>query len=151
MVAHQPVIFGLGDGLLEPLDGQRILSADVDVGVGRADGVRREGHALQQAVGIALADGAIHEGAGIALIRVADQVLVGAGRLAGELPFSAGGKAATAAPAQAGRSHQIAKLVGGLGFQRECECRIPATGNVLIDAARVDQTAVGEHHPALHA
>ena len=49
---------------------------------------------------IALDHGAVHERARVALVGVADQVFLLAGRGAGELPLLAGGEAAAAAAAQ---------------------------------------------------
>ena len=71
--------FGLGDGRLQPLDGQRIFGADVDVGLRRADAVGGDGHAFEQAVRIAFDHGPIHERAGIAFVGVADQIFLVAG------------------------------------------------------------------------
>ena len=62
--------------VLQPLDGQRILGAHVDVALLRAHGVGRDRHALQHAVRIAFEHAAIHERAGIAFVRVADHVLL---------------------------------------------------------------------------
>ena len=39
VLAQQAVVPGLGDGRLQVLDGERVLGADVDVGLGGADGV----------------------------------------------------------------------------------------------------------------
>ena len=91
----------LRQGDLQPADGQGILGAAVDVAVLRADGIAGDDHALDDRVGIAFQGGAIHEGARVALVGVADDVLGPALRLAGQLPLGAGGEAAAAAPAQA--------------------------------------------------
>ena len=47
VVAEQAVRLRLGDRVLQPLDCQRVLGADVDVGLRRADRVGRDGHALR--------------------------------------------------------------------------------------------------------
>ena len=57
-------------------DGQRILGPDVDEALAGADRVGGDGHALQDAVRVALQDAAVHEGAGVALVGVADDVLL---------------------------------------------------------------------------
>ena len=61
VLAQQVAGLGLGDGRPQPLDGQRIFGADVDVGLRGADGVGGDDHAFQEAVRIALDDGPVHE------------------------------------------------------------------------------------------
>jgi hypothetical protein len=104
-----------------PLDGQRILGPDVDVGLGRADGVGGDGHALEQPVRIALDDRPVHERAGIALVGVADQVLLVARCCQRELPLPAGGEAAAAAPAQPAldfhAEQPVTRRLAGLDFE----------------------------------
>ena len=53
VLAQQAVLARLLDGVLEPLDGQRVLGAHVDVALVRADGVGGDGHALDDAVRVA--------------------------------------------------------------------------------------------------
>ena len=71
----------------QPLDRQRILGADVDVAVRRADGVGADDHPLEDAVRVALEQRAVHERAGVALVGVADHVLRVARRGAAEPHF----------------------------------------------------------------
>ena len=117
VLAQQAVFLGLGDGGLQVLDGQRVLGADVDVGLGGADGVAAGDHAFQQPVRIALADRAIHERARIAFVGVADHVLLVAGRVEGHLPLLAGGEAAAAAAAQAAGQHLVHHFLAGLAVE----------------------------------
>ncbi len=81
----------------------RILGADVDEPVRGADGVGGDDHALDHLVRNALQQGAVHERAGVALVGVADHVLLVARRLAAEAPLHAG-REARAAAARAGRT-----------------------------------------------
>ena len=53
-----------------------IFGADIDVALGRADGDAGDRHALDQHEGIAFHDHAVGEGAGIALVGVADDVFL---------------------------------------------------------------------------
>ena len=76
VVAQEAVRLGLRDGDVQPLDRQRVLGAHVDVALRGADGVAGDDHALQHRVRIALQDRAVHEGAGVALVGVADDVLL---------------------------------------------------------------------------
>jgi hypothetical protein len=89
VLAQQSVFGRLGNRGLETLDGQRVLGANVDVGLAGANGVGRDDHAFQQAVGIALGHRTVHERAGIALVGIADEVLVIGLGFARELPFQA--------------------------------------------------------------
>ena len=72
-----------------------------------ADGVAADQHALDDAVGVALEDGAVHERAGVALVGITDDVLLVAGLVVGGLPLHAGGEARAAAAAQAGLLHLL--------------------------------------------
>ena len=117
LLADQALGLGLGDGRLEPLDGQGILGADVDVGLRGPDGVGGDGHAFQQAMRIALDHGPIHERPGIAFVGVADQVLLLAAGVAGELPLRAGGKTSAAPAAQSAGLDHLADLLRRLFLQ----------------------------------
>ena len=76
VVAEVAARLGVGDRLGEALDGQRVLGAHVDVALVRADRVAADEHALDDGVRVALEDGAVHERAGVALVGVADDVLL---------------------------------------------------------------------------
>src|ERR1019366_9577378 len=83
---------------LEAVNRERILGANIDEALVRADGVAGDGHALEHAVGIAFENAPVHESSGGALIRIADHVFLGSGRLGDGGPFEAG-RIAGAAPA----------------------------------------------------
>ena len=72
--------------LVDPLDGQRILGADVEEALVGADGAGGDGHALDHAVGERFQQHAVHERAGIAFVAVADDVLLVARRRRGPWP-----------------------------------------------------------------
>ena len=55
VASQQAVGPGAGDGRLQPSHRQRVLGADVDVGLGGADGVGRDDHAFEQPVRVAFA------------------------------------------------------------------------------------------------
>ena len=65
-----------GDRRLHRGDRMRIFGADVDVALGRADRDAGDRHALDQHERIALHDHAVGEGAAVALVGVADDVLL---------------------------------------------------------------------------
>ena len=107
-------------GGLQPLDGDGVLGPDVDVALVGPHGVARDGHGLQNGMGVALQHRAVHERAGIALVGVAADVLhpVGAHRVGGELPLFARGEARAAPAPQAGGQHlSLIHICGGQPIQ----------------------------------
>ncbi|MPM34779.1 hypothetical protein SDC9_81366 [bioreactor metagenome] len=90
------------DGPPHPLDGQRIFGSYIYVAFGRTDCLGGYNHALQHTVGVPFHHTAVHKGAGVAFVPVADNVLDVIYLNAGELPLLAGGKTRAAAAAQAG-------------------------------------------------
>ena len=72
------------------MDGQRILRADINDALGGAHDVAADDHAFEQRVGIAFNFVAIHVRAGIAFIRIADDVFLIGLRFGEEFPFVAG-------------------------------------------------------------
>ncbi len=112
VVAEVPSCLGVGDRLGKPLHGERILGAHVDVALVRADRVAADDHALEHGVRVAVQDGGVHEGAGVALVGVADEVLHVARRLTRELPLGAGREAGPATAADARRRDLVDDLLG---------------------------------------
>ena len=88
VLAQDAVVPGLRDGQIEPMDRQRIFGADIDDPMGGTGDVAADRHAFQQRVGIALQLVAVHVGARIALIGVADQVLPIADGLSADIQIS---------------------------------------------------------------
>ena len=84
------------------MHGQRIFRAHVDNAFGGAGHVSADNHALQQGMRIAFDLIAVHVGAWIAFICIADDVLLFGCCLAQELPLKAGEKSRAAAAAQLG-------------------------------------------------
>jgi hypothetical protein len=85
-----------------------------------------------EAVGIALDDGAIHEGTGVALVGIADDVLLVAWRAGGELPLEAGEKAGPAAPRNRD-SLTSSYTCSGSSRQDLDQGLVAAAGDVLLD------------------
>jgi hypothetical protein len=88
--------------LLQGVEGVGIFGAQVDVALGRAHRQAGDGHAFDQAEGVALHQHAVGEGARIAFVGVAHHVLFGAGSVQHGVPLDAGGEGRAAAAAQAG-------------------------------------------------
>ena len=121
--------------VLQALDGQRVLGADVDVALLRADGVGGDGHAFDHAVRVAFEHGAVHERARVAFVGVAEDVLHVAGGLARELPLEAGREARAAAAAQARLLDLVDDLLGRHLGERLGERRVAVAGDVFLDAS----------------
>ena len=144
-LAEQTGGAALADRLAQALDRQRVLGAAVHVAFGGADRVGGDQHALDHAERVALEHGAVHEGAGIALVGVADEVLLAARLVVGDPPLAAGREAGAAAPAQAGGDDLVADLGGRHRHQRLGGGAEAAGGQRRVQAAGIDHAAVGEH------
>ena len=92
----------LDDRFLQSLDGQRVFGADVDIALTGADRVGGDEHPFEDGVGVALDQGPVHEGSGVALVGVADEVALVARHFPAGQPLPPGRKSRPAAAAQAG-------------------------------------------------
>ncbi len=142
VLTQQAVLVALLDGELEPLDGQRVFGAAVDVTLVRAHGVAGDGHAFDDAVRIALQDAAVHECSGVAFVGVADGVLDATWGLATQLPFQAGEEASATAAAQAGALGLLNHLIRRHLCERLAQRGIALARDVLVNAFGIDQAAV---------
>ncbi len=127
--------------------GQGIFLADVDVSLVGADGIGPQGQSFQDRVGIALQETAVHVGAGVTLVGVDDHVLGIVGGVARALPFAAGGESAATAASQIGLLDFVEDFLVGHAVERLGQGRIPADGQVVVDAFGVD-AAVGAEDQA---
>ena len=100
VLADQAESLGVGDGLAEALDRQRILAADVVVASLGAAGDAGDQHAFEDPVRIALVDAAVLVDVRLAFVGVADDELGRGPRLAAAFPLDAGREAGAAAAAQ---------------------------------------------------
>ena len=144
-----PAARRLADRPLDALDGQRVFGPDVEeAGLG-ADGVAADQHPLQDGVRVALQDAAVHVGARVALVAVADdEVLVGL-RLAGQLPLQPDREACAAPAAQAGRLQLVDHLLGRHAGQDAGQALVAAAVQVLVDFLGVDHAAVAHDDAVL--
>jgi hypothetical protein len=151
VLAEQAEIARLGDGGVQALQRQRVFRAAVDIALRCADGVGGDGHALDQAVGVALDDAAVHEGPRVALVGVADHVFGLALGEAGELPLQAGGEAGAAAAPQPGGLHLGQHAARGHLLQHPGQGGVAVAGDGLPDLLGVDQAAVAQRDALLLA
>ena len=149
VLAQKPHLARLLNGDGEALDRDRVLCADVHIALVRADGVPRDRHRFDDGVRVALQNGAVHERAGVALVGVAADVLLFAGRIFGELPLPARGEARAAAAAQAGLGDDVDDVLRGHLGQHFAERLVAVVGDVLLDLFGVDDAAVAQRHAVL--
>ena len=138
-------MLSLADRRLQVFDRQRIFGPHVDVAQRGSHRIAGDGHTLQHAVRIAFEHAAIHEGARVALITIADDILAIAVGLGDHAPFQAGGKAGPAPAAQTAAQHLLDDLAGrklGKGFQQPF---VAVGANVVPDLLRIDPAGVLEH------
>jgi len=149
VVPEQAQLLIPGDGDAQALDCQRILRADVDVALVAAGGERGDHHALDDRMGVALHDGAVHERAGVALVAVADHILLALGLAADAVPLSARGKARAAAAAQSGIEDLTADVLVGHLKERLFKGGVAVVGKVFVNVLGVRRAAVFQHHALL--
>ena len=146
VASQQAVVARLLDGPIQAVHGQRILGAHVDDALGCARHVAADDHAFQQRVRIALDLVAVHVGAGIALVGIADDVFGRHRRLAQELPLECRWRY----PAPP-RPRSLAALIcsitdsGLLVDQHLVQRLVAADGDVFLDIVGIDEPAVAQH------
>jgi len=148
IVAEETVLTGLLDGDLESVDGDWVLGADIDVALVCADGVTGDRHGLEDHVGVALKDAAVHERARVALVGVAADVLYRR-RSGRELPLEAGREAGAAASAEAGLRDDIDDLFRRHLCEDAAEGLVTVDGYVLVDVFGVYDAAVAKRDAGL--
>ena len=149
LLAQKTEVASLLDGDLKALDGERIFRTDVDVALRSADREAGDGHGLEDGVGIAFERGAVHVGAGVALVGVTDHVLLALGLLHGELPLHAGGEAGAAAAAETRLEHLVDDLLGRHLEENLLESLVAVAGDVVIDLLGIDDAAVPQNDAVL--
>ena len=130
---------------MESLDRERVLRADIDIGLVRADCVGGDGHALENPVRVRLQDRPIHEGARIAFVGVADDVFLGRGHLGDGRPFQSGRIAAAAASTQTAVGHFAQDIGRGHLAQGPDQGRVTADGHIALEAVGIDDAGILQH------
>ena len=100
-------------------------------------------------MGVALQHGAVHKRAGVALVGVADHILLVGLILPCGVPFEPGGEARAAAAPQPGDAHLFNDLLGRHGGDRLLCGLVAAGGYVLFDVLGIDNAAVAQHDALL--
>jgi hypothetical protein len=142
---QQPKLPGSVYSLADMFDGEWVLVAYVEISLVGAEGISTKSHTLDDTVGIALQDCAVHVSAGIALVAVADNVLRIARGIAADLPLATGGESPTTPPAQPGANHLVNYFLRRQVQQGVGKRMIALPCYVFLDADRVNQTAVSQN------
>ena len=149
IIAQQAQTGGLVNGYLQALHGQGILGPDIDIALGGPGGDTGNHHALDNGVGVTLHDGAVHKGAGVTLIAVADDVLHIGDISAHTLPLAPGREAAAAPAPEAGVGNLPADGLVRHVEQGFFKGAVAVLGDVLLQILGIAGTAALEHHPVL--
>ena len=100
LLAEQTIFTSLLDGNLQAVNSERILSTDVNQTLVGVDAVTADGHCLNHRVGVTLHDGTVHECTGVALVSIADHVLLVGFIATGKAPLHTGGEASATTTTQ---------------------------------------------------
>ena len=149
VVAQQAVFLRLGDSGLQAADGQGIFGADIDIALITAHAQARDHHALQHAVGVALHNRAVHERAGVALIAVADHILLLCLLPPGAFPLAARGESAAAPAPETGVGDGLADLLVSHFKQGLFKAGVAALGDILLNILGIAAAAVLQYYPVL--
>ena len=139
---------GAGDGLEQHRLGVRVLRTQVDIA---ARGPHREagdGHAFDQHVGVVFHHHAVGEGARVAFVGVADDVLLLRLTTKHGAPLDAGGECRAATAAQAGFG-DFGNDRFGRHAQGALEAAVAVVGDVILQRQRVGDADAGESQALL--
>ena len=146
LLAEEAVFPGLADGDPEAAYGERVLGADIDQAFGSPHGIRTYDHALDEHVGVALHLVPVHVGPGVALVGIADDILLIGLCIPCDPPLQAGGKPGAAPAAEPGHLHLFYDGIRVHAGQSFLCGGIPPDRDILVDILGVDQAGVPEHH-----
>ena len=119
---------------------------DVNEAAAGADGVSANDQPLQDLMGIALQDRAVHVGPGVALVGIADDDLLVSAGPAGQVPLGPGGKTG-AAPSPQPRLLDFRDDARRGALQGRGQGAVPAFGQVIVNVLRIDAAALFHDDP----
>ena len=149
VVAQQTPILQLADGVSQTGNGHGILGTDVDVAVFSLDRIACDHHALDELEGVAFHDGAVHEGTGVALVAVTDDIALHLLLTGDLLPLLAGGEAAAAAAAETGLVDLVDDAVAAQLEHGLLQGLEAAGSQVLVQGLGVEAAAVLQNDAGL--
>jgi len=130
-------------------DSDGIFCAAVDIPLTGANRVGGNDHAFDDRVRIAFQHAPVHESAGVAFVRVADNIFDIAGSLTGEAPLETGGEASAAPAAQLGIQHDLNDLFRAHLGQYFAKRLVTVIGNVVFDIAGINHANVAQNNANL--
>ena len=128
----------------------RIFGPHIDDRFAGPDGPGADGHPFDDLVGGAFQQGAIHVGARVPLVGIADHDGPAMVLTLGQGPFPECGITGTA-PATQARSLDFGDDITGRALQGRLPGRVPAAADVIKDICRVDDAAMFHDQPLLAA
>ena len=149
VLPEESTLAGLRDGHFQTFPGQGILLTYVDKTVRRPHRPSPDDHPLDDCVGVGLDDAAIHEGAGVPFVGVADHELDVAGLCSRDLPLRPRGEPGAPLSTQPRLLDLVDDLFWSHRVERLVECEIALAGNGFIDVLRVDQAPVAKRDQLL--
>ena len=149
VLPQKPIFLGLLDGNGQILYGQRVFLSNVDIALPAADGKSADHQSLEDRVGVALQQAAVHICARVALIGIDDHIFDIAGGVARFGPLASGGKTAAAPSSQIGFCDFLQYLFGAHLEKRFFQGGITADGQIVIDAFGIDTAVGAENKPLL--
>ncbi len=142
-----PSLARLCDGVRHACLGQRVLAADVEEPALGTGGEACDRHRFHEAERILLEDRAVLERARLGLVRVADDVLGGAGCCGHRGPLPPGGEGGTAAPLDLGGDDLLHRPTRP-HLDGHPERAVAAVGAEVREAGRVDAPDAGQEAKA---
>ena len=149
ILAQETIFPGLLQGDLEPVDGEWILSPDIDKTVVRADAVTADGHGFEDGVRVAFHDGTVHESSRVSFVGVADDIFRVILICAAEFPFLSGREACASATAKSGSLDHSDHFLRSLVENHVRKGGVSIPGDIFFYVFRVDETAVPEGYSNL--
>src|SRR5699024_153695 len=110
--AEKSVLSCLSDGNVQSLYRNGVLCPDVNVTLGGADGVARNGHGLQHYVGIARQPGAVQERSRVALVGVTTHLFLLRLVCGGKFPLQSRGEAGSSSSPKAAVQQDLDHVLG---------------------------------------
>ena len=136
------------DGGAQDGDGIGVLGAHVDEALRRSRGEAGDSHAFEQCEGVALHEHAVGEGAAVALIGVAADVLLVALGFEHRAPLDASGEAGSPAATQT-RGEDVGDNLLLRDRDSAGETAQAAVGAVVVEVKWIDDADAGEGHALL--
>ena len=134
--------------ITQTVNGNGVLSTDIEITFGSANGVTGDHHTFNNGIGIAFQNGAIHKCAGVTFVTVADHILLVSSIGCSKRPLPAGGETCAATATQASSQNLVDNFLRlhGKSFLQTLECTVT---HCFIDVFGVDDTAAMERNTLL--